>query len=183
MGSISIAFARSVAYEGYRELIRQAALNLKGAKPEMVFAVLNYEGIDILLREIERLKFNTKVLMTHTLKEAWELSQGSPRYKDAFGVLQVYESSDFEKKFLTKYGHAPYGYAGPGYDAVQFLVRAIASGVKIGKGKRSFTFKGVTRVHLYPPTVGRALVETKAQVMIIRDGELVGADSVGISGF
>lgn len=118
---ISMAFTRSVAYEEFRDSIRQAVFGLKRVKPELVFVVLNYDGVDLLLREMERLKFKTTVIMTHTLKEAWELSQGAQRYKDAFGFLQGYASLDFDKKFLLKYGYKPYGYAAPGYAAVHFL--------------------------------------------------------------
>ena len=135
---------------------------------------MNYEGIDLLLRELERLNSKPLVVMTHTLKEAYEYSSAPARYARAYGVMQRYQETGFTSAFEKKYHTEPYGYAGPGYDAVQFLVRALKAGVVPGSSEAAFTYQGVTGLHRYPAP-SQALVQTTAEVMRMHAGRLTPA--------
>jgi len=166
-----LAAEQIIDYQGFADLIKLAALRIKERKAELVFAVLNYEGIDLLLRELEKLRVTPYVLMTHTLKEAYDFAKAPERYKQAFGIFQDFSDPSFEQRFVAKFGHDPYGYAASGYDATQFLVRALTAGVSSASAAQHFEYQGITGKHILPaPT--RELVTTRAQIMAIREGRL-----------
>ena len=169
---IPIVFEQRIVYEGFHQLVRQAALVAAQKKPDLLMVVLNYEGVDLLLRELERLRVRPTVLMTHTLREALEYSDSPERYKDAYAILQRFEGADFTERFTKKFGRAPYGYAPPAYDAVQFLVRAIHRGLRLGESQEVFSYRGLTGTHSYPAP-SRELTSPRAYVVRARGRELI----------
>lgn len=169
---IEITLDQEIGYEGFSDSIKKSALDIQRKKPDMVFFVLNYEGVDLAMREMERLKAAPLVLMTQTLREALEFSSNPGRYSTAFGIFQKYSpDTEFTRSFEKRFGHAPYGYAGSAYDAVEFLVQALDHQVPFSDPLASFRYSGVTGPHILPPRE-RSLAETEAVIMRVKDGKL-----------
>ena len=169
---ISIVSDSQVTYEGFRETIAVAALKTSQKRPDLVFIVLNYEGVDLLLRELERMKFSPLVLMTHTLDEAFAFGKSPARYRKSYGIYPQIASRSFVEKFVSKYKRPPYDYAATGYDAVAFMAKALMAGIKPASSEASFVYEGVSGRHSLPPH-GRSLVESPASIMYVnQSGEL-----------
>lgn len=168
---VTLSFERKVTYQGFNDDIRRAALEVLRVRPEAIFVVLNYAGVDLLLREIERAQPQPLVLMTHTLLEAAELGQFAQRFKNAFGIYQRLEPAAIpaRKEILEP------GYAANGYDAVHCLSQAIAARTFPIHGPASFVCHGITGMHRFS-SAERELVTTAAQVMRLDRNRLVRAD-------
>ena len=160
-----------ISYEGFHDVIKLAALKIFQKKPELVLVVLNYEGVDLLLRELAVRHSTPLVVMPHTLKEAYDFAEKPDRYGRAYGIYPKYASNDFDKTFLNKFNRAPYDYAAAGYDATMFMANLALrrgsgdlSGVKV-------VYEGVTGMHAIP-AADRSVVSTRAAIMSVVDGRL-----------
>jgi branched-chain amino acid transport system substrate-binding protein len=168
---IAVLSENEITYQGFQDGIKLAALRIAQKKPEAVFVVLNYEGVDSLLREFERARVNSMVLMPHTLQEAFEFGASPKRYENAFGVFPKFSSSTFEKIFTDRYHRPPYDYAAAGYDAARFMAEVANRRGQEGLDKIDLTYEGVTGKHSLPAG-DRSVVKTQASIMTVRDGLL-----------
>ncbi len=174
LGKVQIVSDSEITYQSFHDGIKLAALKIREAKPDLVFVVLNYEGVDFLLREVERSRLAPMVLTTHTLKEAYDFGASPARYAKVFGVYPKFSGSDFEASFKEKYGRPPYDYAAAGYDATKFMAELVACGRLRPLERCSFVYHGVTGRHELP-SAGRSVVESEAWIMKMRDGDLIEA--------
>ena len=166
---LKIKIEAEISYQGFRDDIKLAALKFSKEKPDLVFVVLNYEGVDLLLRNFESFKFSPIVLMTHTLKEALNFGKSKTRYQKAFGILPKFTSTRFETAFMNKFNHPAYGYAAAGYDALMFMYRLALKRRSKGLEKIELNYQGITGLHRLP-NLSPGIVETEAMIMTARNG-------------
>ena len=168
---ITLLHQNEVTYSGFHDTIRLGVLKASEKTPDLVFTVLNYEGVDFMLREMERLKIGPQVLMTHTLNEAFDFARSPQRYRRAHGIFPKIADSDFSDRFRKKYSRLPYDYAAAGYDALLFLAKALKAGVNLAAPDAAFEYPGVTGLHRLPaPT--RSLVDSRAEILTTHGGKL-----------
>ncbi|MBX7143856.1 MAG: ABC transporter substrate-binding protein [Oligoflexia bacterium] len=171
---VNVVLESTVTYQGFQDEIKLAALRISQRRPDMVFVVLSYAGVDLLLREFERSHTEPIVLMTHTLKEAYDFGASPKRYERAFGLFPLFESVAFAQKFFAKFKYQPYDYAAAGYDAVNFMAQLADKRVQWRIDNISLTYNGVTGRHALP-TVDRGVVQGSAVILTIAHGSLVDA--------
>lgn len=160
-----------VSYEGFADSIRLGALHVTRKKPDLAFIVLNYEGVDLFLRELERLHSHPAVLATHSFRAAFEFAAQPARYANAYGVLQSFKSERFSERFRARFGRDPYGYAAPAYDAVMFLAQIAEHCTELDAPGVSLVYDGITGSHRLPAVNG-GVVENTAAILEVRDGKL-----------
>ena len=162
-----------ITYEGFESVVKAAAGRILRDKPDLVFVVLNYEGVDLLLRELDLLKISVPVLMTHTLLEAYDFGRSPRRYEKAYGVYPLVRNGSFVERFSKRFRHPPYGYAAFGYDAVMFAAQAVRNGEGAGRPWRTaMEYEGASGIHRLPAKT-IALTEAPAAIYAVRDGKLV----------
>lgn len=160
-----------ISYQAFRDTLKLAALRISEKKPEAVFVVSNYEGVDFLLRELERMQSSPIILMTHNLKEAFDFGGSSARYKNAYAVYPKVTSAAFEESFQRKYGRLPLDYAAAGYDAVMFIAHMVKANPGL-PAQAKFVYAGVTGTHVVP-SESRSVVPSQAVVMHMNGSHLV----------
>jgi branched-chain amino acid transport system substrate-binding protein len=160
----------SISYQGFHDDIKMATLKAARAGADLVFVVLNYEGLDLVARELAVQRSSAAIVSTYTLHEALEFTKDPGYYRRSFGIFPRYTSREFEKAFRERYGRLPRAYAGAGYDAVMFLMQLTQAEKN---GTKAFVYKGVTGVHVYPPE-SRSVAKTEAVIMrATKGGRLV----------
>ncbi len=185
-GTVQAAMVREVARElgipvttevefvydsGYLDSVRLAVLKVVEGAPDLVFGIFDASGVDLFLRELEKLRGRSRFLTTQHLDQAFLLAGegGRARYAGAFGVYPRLDDNAFIARYAAHFGRAPNVYAAEGYDALMFLATALQAGVDLAAPQSVFTYRGVTGEHRLPPN-GRALVEDRAVVMTTRRG-------------
>jgi ABC-type branched-subunit amino acid transport system substrate-binding protein len=169
---VEVRFEDRITYEGFRDEIKAAALKVQRTRPEAVFLVLNYAGVDIFLLETSKLRVEPLTLMTHTLLEAATFGKFAPRYDRARGIYQRIFDVDFARRFKKRWSLDPTGYAANGFDAVRCLAEAIVAKAFPISGSSVFKCTGVTGIHVFSAQT-RGLVETSGLVMKVADKRLV----------
>ncbi|MBN8551039.1 MAG: amino acid ABC transporter substrate-binding protein [Deltaproteobacteria bacterium] len=169
---LKIVSDNEITYQGFHDGIKVAALKIKEAKPDFVFVVLNYEGVDFLLREFEKANLQPTVLMPHTLKEAYDFGASPSRYTNAYGIYSKFTGADFEAAFKKKYGRPAYDYAAAGYDAVKFMAELVKTKPTGSDGNKILVYDGVTGRHELP-SADRSVVKSEASIMKMDGVELV----------
>jgi ABC-type branched-subunit amino acid transport system substrate-binding protein len=169
---LKIVSDNEITYQAFHDGIKLAALKIKVANPDFVFVVLNYEGVDFLLRELEAIRMQPIVLTTHTLKEAYDFGSSPSRYANVFGIYSKFTGSDFEATFKKKYGRPPYDYAASGYDATKFMAEVVKMRPTTPLESSALVYNGVTGRHELP-SVDRSVVKSEASIMKMNRGELV----------
>lgn len=156
---------------GYLDSVRLAALKVIEGGPDLVFCVFDASGVDLFLRELEKLRGTSRILTTQHLDQAFLLAGegGRGRYTGAFGIYPRLEDGAFVARYTARFGRIPKVYAAQGYDALRFLATALHSRIDIADPSAAFTYRGVTGEHRLPPN-GRALVDDRAVVMTTRRG-------------
>lgn len=167
---LAVVSKNQIPFAGMEASIKLAAAKITQARPELVFVVTDYNGLDLLAREFQTLRFSPIILTTQHLDEAFDLSKDAARYSNAYGVYPDYRRNGFDAAFLAKFGHAPRVYAASGYDAVQFLARAFHQGVRISAPDAVFRYDGVTGNHRLPARRSREIAETNAVIMTTKNG-------------
>lgn len=160
--NIKVSSNISINFSGYNDEIKLAALKLKNSKPELIFIVLNYEGVDMLLKEFQKINYNPIVLTTHTLGEALEFAKTKKRYSKAFAIYPKFSSESFGKTFLKKFNHPAFDYSAAAYDAIMFLVQLIKA--KEESNNINISYEGISGLHRYP-SPGPSIADTKAVVL------------------
>lgn len=158
-----------LTFEGLQGSIRIAALKIKQNNPDLVFVVADYNGVELLNREFANLKLDPVIMTTQHLDEAFTYAQSPARYRRTYGVYPRFEGAAFVTDFQKKFGHAPKVYAAAGYDALQFLARALAEGVAFDQPKEPFRLQALTGEHLLDGK-SRGLVQNKAVIMTTKNG-------------
>ncbi len=166
---IEVTVEQLITYESFADTLKLGALSVKNKKPDLVFIVSNYEGIDIFLRELERFHSSPFVLMTHTLKEAFDFAKAPTRYRKAYGVFPAFNKEDFSARYEKRFGHPPYGYTAAGYDAVMFLCQALKDGYPFDNPTHPFEYNGISGQHFLPAS-SREIVRSKAVIMTTENG-------------
>lgn len=169
---IAVAFERTVTFAGFVDDIKRAALETRTRKPDAVFIVLNYAGVDQFLREISGMEKPPMALMTHTLLEAATLGGFSSRYGNSFGIYQQMHDRDFAQRFEKRWGVTATGYAANGYDATRCLARALQASRKSAEPPEDFICEGVTGTHRFNRE-SRSLVSSVAEIMRVQNKTLV----------
>ena len=170
----TIAFERTVTYQGFEDAIKLAAIDTRRESPDAVYVVLNYAGIDRYLKEIQGMEKQPAVLMTHTLLEAARFGNDKDRYQHAFGIYQTLSDPAFVTRYEKRWGAPPVGYGANGYDAALCLARAVAAGALPPAAGKTFECKGVSGVNTFSSKT-RELVSTTASVMRVVDNKLMPA--------
>lgn len=169
---VKVNFEDRITYEGFREEIRASALKVWQTRPEVVFLVLNYAGVDTFLRETSKLRVEPLTLMTQTLLEAATFGNFTARYANARGIYQRTIDHHFSRRFRERWSLEPTGYAANGFDAVRCLSEAIVAKVFPITEEGTFKCNGVTGVNSFASS-RRDLVQTEAVVMKLADKRLV----------
>lgn len=168
---LSVSFDLEFPVEGaYQDSLKLGALKARDTQPDIVFTVIDYNGLDILTNEFKRLGANAKILTTQHLDRAFEFSKDPARYTNVYAVYPMIKSGDFAAAYQKKFGHPARVYAAEGYDACTFLVKLITA--RIDPAASSITelkFEGVTGMHFFPAKM-RAVSDSKAIIMTTRDG-------------
>lgn len=168
---LKIVYENQFPLEAYLDIFKISALKVSHAKPDLLYVTFDYNGLDLITSELEKLKSNPVLLDTQHLDVAMDFSKRAAKYKNAFGIYpEAIENREFEARYKAKYGSGPRVYAAEGYDALMFLARALQAGVNLGDPESSFQYMGVSGVHRLP-TKNRGLVENKAIVMSGRTGK------------
>jgi len=169
---IRVSLDLEIGYAGFEDSIKKTVIEIQRNKPDLVFFVLNYEGVDLAMREMEKLKVRPLVLMPQTLREALEFSNKPARYSEAYGIFQKYSpDTSFSSLFEKRFGHPPYGYAGSAYDAVAFLVDSANHGINLSDPAATFRYEGTTGLHILPAP-RRSLALTSAVIAGVKEGKL-----------
>ena len=138
---------------------------------DLLYFVGDYTTVDLMLRELQRIKRAPLFLTTAHLEDAYRLSKDRERFKNAYGVYPRTDP-EFAPRFEKANGHKPKVLAAAGYDALRFLITAFRSKVDITAPEAKLSYRGVTGEHSLPPR-GRGIAETQAVIAHIVGGELV----------
>jgi len=171
-GELSIPILESFEFpvEGnYLDAVRLAMLKVEAIRPDLVFAVLDYSGVDLVTGELLRLKTGARLLTTQHLDQAFLLARTPEQYRAAYGVYPRLEDPGFEHRFRERFGEPPRVYAANGYDGLMFLAKALRAGVRLEDPAAHFEYDGVTGRHQLP-TPDRGLVRDRALIMTTRSG-------------
>lgn len=148
---------------------RIAALKLFEKKPDLTFAVLDYNGLDLLTSEFAREKSFPNVVTTQHLDQAFKFSNDPSRYRSLYAIYPRVSRSDFEAKFEREFAESPKVFAHHGYDALKFLALALRDGVDFSSPSAKFTYDGLTGVHSLPAK-DSSLARGGATVVTTRNG-------------
>lgn len=166
---IEIVFDLRFSYDsGYQDTVRLGVRRLKQHAPDLTFAVLDYELLDVMTKEATRLQHVVKFLTTQHLHRAFAFSDDPSRYQGAYGIYPLIQDQSFKERFRAHHGEDPQVYSAHGYDAVRFLVSTLRSGV-FADPAAGLEYKGIVGTYRYP-TKGGPLVTDRAVVMTTRDG-------------
>lgn len=157
-------------FQAVPESMRLAALRIPELKPDFIYLMTDYNGLDVLTKELKRLKEDPIIITSQHLDQAYELSRDDKRYKNVYAIYPAYDKS-FDSKFMAKFGKRPRVFAASGYDGLTFIAHALTKKVDFISGDKSFGFKGMTG-WLHLPKESRAIVEDKAWIVAMRNGEL-----------
>jgi branched-chain amino acid transport system substrate-binding protein len=166
---IKIAADSILTFEGFSETIKLAALKMKHQKPELVYLITDYNGIDLFTRELASLKSAPIILTTQHLDKAFEISDNPGRYRRLYGVYPEYRHNKFDQAFQRKFGAFPRVYAAEGYDALIFLAKALQKNIEFSEPSTVFTYNGLTGKYRLP-SKKRALVDNQAVIMTTSSG-------------
>ena len=167
---VSVVFDQSFAYDaGYPDNLRTPLLTMKDLSPDCVFAVLDGGGIEVVVAELQRIKFDTALITTQHLDQAFKITRDPARYTKAFGIYPALDPAEFIARFEAHYGAKPRVFASNGYDAVLFFAEALAAKIPFGTPEAIFTYKGITGTHSLTPT-SRGLVKPTATIMTTQGG-------------
>jgi len=140
-------------------------------KVDLIYVVSDYNGLDQFAAELQNLKWAPIVVTTQHLDGAYELSRGNDeRYKNIFGIYPVYDRSEFDSTYQKRFQRKPKVFAAEGYDGARFLVAALRAGAF--QSGQTFNWLGL-KGNYQLPSSDRALLRDKAQVVQMRNGELV----------
>lgn len=171
--NLKISFDLEFPVEGaYQDSLKLGAIKARDSNPDVIFAVLDYNGIDLITKEFKRLGATSKILTTQHLDRAFEFSNDPERYKNMYAVYPKLSSSKFEESYQKKFGHPPHVYAAQGYDACKFLVELINRKIDLtaAMNDSKFTFNGITGEHFFPP-LQRSVSKSAAVIMTTKDGK------------
>jgi len=149
--------------------MRIAAVEIKKKKPELVYAVLDYNTIDRISAELDRLELDPYIVTTQHLDTAIEFSKNPKRLKKFYAIYPSPPSGDFSARYEARFRKKPRVYAAHGYDAAMFLVKALSAGVDLSDKKASFKYEGVTGVFELPSS-GRQVSTSNAVVATAESG-------------
>lgn len=167
--NISITASYDFAYEGYPDVLKPIALKISQQPADLIFAPIDYNGIEILMREFARYKVSSMFMTTQHLDEAFTLSRDPSLYSRCFAIYPKISEKSFEISFERKYGRHAKVFASHGYDAVMFLANAINQGVNLADPNASFSYKGLTG-NLKIPATNRSINAGRAVIMTTRNG-------------
>ncbi len=168
---IKVIDQHEFAYEGYPDVLRSIALRISKNPAELIFAPIDYNGIDLFTREFKKLKIGPKLLTTQHLDHAFELSSEKHRFSECYAVYPKVRSESFESAFNQRFGRAPGVYSAHGYDSLNFLAQALLKKVDLGRSISPFSHSGITGTLSFPPKFGRALNLGEAQIMTTASGQ------------
>ena len=162
---LNLVLREEFPMEAYLEGVKVAALKVASKKPDIVYAPISYEGLDVLATVLRNLQVQQRLLVSQHLDEALRMAKDVSVYSQAYGVYpRVVLDQGFAQRFRQKFGSEPKVYAAEGYDAVMFLVKALRAGVDFGSAQGRFSYRGLTGEFRLPPN-GRSLVESEAVIM------------------
>lgn len=168
--NLTISYDFEFPVEGLvSDIMKVASLKLKEIRPDVTFAVLDYNYIDLLTKELKALSISPTILVTQHLDRALIFSNDPKRYKSMYAIYPRVQDTSFEEHFREKFGESPRVYAAHGYDAVLFLANALSQNIQIQDPSIHFEYLGITGKHILPaPT--RRLVNTEAVIMTTKNG-------------
>lgn len=158
-------------FEGYPDNLRVIALRLPQAKCDLVLAVLDYAGVDLLAAEVERLKLNINLVVQQHLESAFNLNPTRSLYKSAYGVYPKVKSIDFAQRFMAYYNRAPKVHAAEGYDALRFLVQLKSENFEfLNSDRKSSVYHGLMGQYIIR-SFNSEIVKTDATIMSTNSGQ------------
>ncbi len=167
---LNITVREEFAMEGYPDNIKIGVLKFAKNPPDIIFVVLDANGIDLFTDEVQRLRLSPVILTTQHLGEAFTLSRDSGKYRRSYGVYPKVQAADFEARFESKFLRKPKVLAAEGYDALMFMVRAAQAGVSMGDPQSRFVYSGVMGEYKIPAP-DKALVRSTATIMSTISGK------------
>ena len=153
-----------------QDALKLGALKAAQSRAEMVFLLADYAGIDLFLRETNRLKVNPLLLCTHHLDAALRMTKNKELYRNAYGVYPAYRHEPFNTNYQNKFAHRPNVYAEAGYDTMKFITLAVVSGVDLSSTSATFSYDGISGLHHLPADNNRGVVTTHPVIMTTKNG-------------
>lgn len=173
-GVVEIVYSNAFDYNStYQDNLKVAALKSKQANSDLIYGVLDVGGIIAFLRELRTLRFESPLLVTQHLQQAFEQSGDRALFERVFAIYPKLGDDRFYSRYQARYGTAPRVFAANGYDAAKFLYHLLAQQVDLLDNTVTFEYDGVTAPHRLP-TKNRGLVEDRALVMTTQSGSFAG---------
>lgn len=168
--NLQVVFRNEFPIEGYLDIIKISAQKIARIKPDLVYVTFDYNGLDLLTSEFERLKFMPLILDTQHLHSALELAKNAHKFRSTFGIYpKSVLDRDFQEKFKEMFAKYPNVYAAEGYDTLNFVGQGLMRKIEFADNKANFVYSGITGEFRLPaPT--RSLVESLAVIMQVKDG-------------
>jgi ABC-type branched-subunit amino acid transport system substrate-binding protein len=158
--------------EGFMNVLKISALKAAEKRPDAIYAGLDEAATELILRELEILKYSPVFIGSQHVESAYLSSQNKERYKNAIGIYPAYDRSKFDALYKSFYNERPRVFASHGFDAINFFTTALQNAVKFDDPKANFNFQGITGAHTLPPKSGtRSIVESKAVARTLIDEE------------
>lgn len=170
-GKVSIVLDDRFPLEGVLlDSLKSAALKVTQKKPDLVYVITDYQGIDNFFRELSTLGYSQKVLTSQHLDQAFLFSKNRKLYEGGYADYPEVHDKEFEARFAKRFGYAPKVFAAHGYDALKFAVKALQERVQFDAPQVPFKMMGITGEHVLPPLKGRAVTESTAVMMTTKRG-------------
>lgn len=126
------------------DTVKVASEKINSSNPDLVFSVIDYNGLDLLTKEFQAKSMSPLFITTQHLDQAFIFSKSPERYRNMYGVYPKVEDSEFNRRFIQEYRYPPKVFAAGGYDAIMFLADMLNSKDKIK------TYQGLTGSYTYP---------------------------------
>jgi branched-chain amino acid transport system substrate-binding protein len=92
-------------------------------KPDLVYLVTDYNGLDLITKEFIKSKIKPLVLTTQHLEKAIEFSKDINQYQNFYSVVPSENlNNQFKEKYLKAYNSTPKVFSSNGYAAVEAIV-------------------------------------------------------------
>jgi branched-chain amino acid transport system substrate-binding protein len=129
-------------YAGYHDTLKAAATKLATQKPQVVFCLADYSGLNVFVTELNRRNYSGLILTTQHLDEAARLARNTDRFRNVIGFYPLIQDEGFREAFKAKFGHSPKVYAAEGHDALWAIAHALTG--SIDHRRERFEVTGVT---------------------------------------
>jgi ABC-type branched-subunit amino acid transport system substrate-binding protein len=134
-----LVYEKEITFKNYRTQLVSAAVSLSRKNPDVVMLPLDSSGIQIMSRELFRLRDYPLFVTGPEFVSSFELSPSGEHFKNFFVLYPEYFAEEFYSDFYKKFGTKPSLYSASGYDAMVVLYSAIVAKRSLGEISRSET--------------------------------------------